>query len=304
VGISSSPVKYDFLSPRMRALAPYLILALAIFAVYFNIYDNAFVFDDDTLIATNDYLRGWGHIGDILTGATTDGAHLSHGNYRPLQILLYLLLFNLGGGSVFLFHLLNTSLHAANTCLVYRLGTKLNFMPWPTFLAALTWGVHPIHTEAITYMSGTADLLFAFFCLLALVILLPSFTSRNIFNVIPLFLLGLLSKETAVMFPLLVMACLYLTHPQRFRVRTYMRTWPLWVITIVYFIWRLNDSSFSGPQSFAHDYTSPPLADKLYIENLAYRIYTFMATLPAYLSLIVNPVDLHFERVFPVYADL
>ncbi|CAB3802506.1 hypothetical protein LMG28614_05625 [Paraburkholderia ultramafica] len=292
----------DFIPAFMRPIAPYWALMLVVLAAYGNIFGNVFVYDDKVLIILNEYLRGWDHIGDILTGSTQSGAHMGGGFYRPMQMLLYLFAFHLGAGATFFFHLLNLSLHMANTCFVYRLGTKLRFKPWGVFLAALVWGLHPLHTEAVTYMSATADPLFTFFCLWAIIILLPDFTPRKILQIMPLFLLALLSKEAAVMFPLLVMACLFLTNPQRLNVRTYFCTWPLWSITLIYATWRLHADNFFGTQSAEYFAAlSANAALREYAYHPAYRIYTFLATLPDYLDLLVWPQNLHMERGFPFY---
>ena len=248
---------------------------VAVFAAYINIFDNAFLYDDNQLIQVNEYLHSRGHIGDILTRSTLSGAHWQGGGYRPLQMLLYLLIFHLGGGATFLFHLL-MPLHLVNTCLVYRLGTKLGFKPWGVFLGTLVWGLHPLHTEAVTYMSGTADPLFSFFCLWAIIILLPDISSRKILKIIPLFLLGLLSKETTVIFPIIVMGCLFLVHPKQLNIRTYFRIWPLWIIALIYAVWRLNADGFYGSLTIAHALALPDFATaKIYADHPLYRIYTF-----------------------------
>ena len=291
----------DFLSPEMQAFAPYLILVLIVFSAYGNIFENGFLFDDSLLIEINDYLRGWSHIGDILTGSTTSGAHIEGGFYRPLQILLYLFAFNFGEGTTTWFHAINLALHLANTCFVYRIGTKLGFNANGVFLAALIWGVHPVHTEAVTYMSGTADPLSAFFCLWAIAVLLPDFTPRKIVIIIPLFLLGLVSKEATSMFPLLVMVCLFYTSKNRFSPRTYFRTWPLWIISLVFVYWRMTAEGFDGPQTYDRFYMMPQFSDlKAYANEPLYRVYTFLATLPNYLQLLIWPTDLHMERSFPI----
>jgi protein O-mannosyl-transferase len=295
----------SFLSPRAGAVAPYLILSLIVLAVYANVFNNAFLFDDDLLIKINDYLRGWGHIGDILTGSTTSGAHIVGGFFRPLQILLYLFAFHLGDGGTYWFHALNLGLHIANTCFVYKIGVKLGFNPKAVFWGALLWGVHPIHTEAVTYISGTADPLSVFFCLWAIVILLPDFTPRKILAVIPLFLLGLVSKETMAMFPLLVMACLFYASPDRLKARTYFRTWPLWIIALAFAYWRTQMQGLDGPQTYGRFYAMPQFADlKAYADEPIFRVYTFLATLPEYLRLLIWPSDLHMERSFPIQPTL
>ncbi|MDE2029240.1 MAG: tetratricopeptide repeat protein, partial [Alphaproteobacteria bacterium] len=305
--------KHDLLPAPARRIAPYFLLALAVFAFYGNVYDNSFLFDDDLLITINQNLLSWSHIGGILTGSTTSGAHIAGGFYRPLQMLLYLVVYQFWGKSTFAFHLLNLVLHAANACLVYRLGTKLDFKRGGVFLAALVWALHPLHTEAVTYMSATADPLFSFFCLSAVLVLLPdpmsghgtSISSRKIFAVIPLFLLALVSKETAVMLPLLVMACLFYISPRRLDPRTYVRTWPLWVVTIVYSYWRAHAAWLDGPHTYERIYALPQFATmNLYAHHFIYRLYTFFATLPAYAALLAWPTGLHMERSFAVYTSL
>jgi tetratricopeptide (TPR) repeat protein len=43
-------------------------------------------------------------------------------------------------------------------------------------------------------------------------------------------------------------------------------------------------------------------AHNIYTDHVLVRIYTFLATLPSYFSLLIAPHDLHMERDFPVYA--
>lgn len=302
---SAIPSENDFMPAPARAIAPYFILGLIIFAAYINVFGNGFLFDDELLIQENTYLLSWGHIGDIILGSTTSGTHVDGGFYRPLQMLLYLPIFQLGGGDTFWFHFLNLALHIANSFFVYRLGVKLGFNPWGVFGAALIWGLHPLHTEAVTYMSATADPLFVFFILWTMVLLLPDITPRKIMRVIPLFLLALLSKETAVIFPLLVMTCLFLKNPERLNLRAYLCTWPLWGISILYTLWRLHAKGFNGPQD-ADAFNAMHNYDNWALYGVAplYRIETFLATLPAYLKLLVWPEGLHMERSFPMYTTI
>jgi tetratricopeptide (TPR) repeat protein len=300
----SQTKKIDFLPAQARALMPYFILALAILAAYCDIFTNDFIYDDLATIQYNSYLHGWSHIGDILTNSTMGGAHVAGGFYRPLQGLFYLFAAHLGNGDTFWFHALNLALHIANACLVYKLGIRLDFDARGVFLAALIWSVHPLHTEAVTYMSGTADPLCAFFCLSAIIVLLPDFTPRKILKTIPLFLLGIAAKETMVMFPLLVVACLFYVSPQRFNPRTYFRTWPLWIIALVYAYWRLHAENFDGPLTYARFYELPAAAQlKAYAYSPLFRFLTFLATLPQYLQLLVWPTHLHMERNFSVYEN-
>ena len=280
---------------------PYLLISLSVFAAYSNVFSNHFLFDDGPLITDNELLRSWKSFGQLLISSTTAGAHIAGGFFRPIQDFIYLFIYQLAGPSIFAFHLLNVSLHAINGCLVYKLGTKLNFNKWGAFVGAALWALHPLHTEAITYMSGTADPLYVSFCLLGLILLLPDFTRQKILLSVPVFILALLSKETAVIFPMLAMSCIYLISKKRLAPQSYLCTWPLWVVAAFYLMWRLSAADLNGPQNYSHVFAERggPLTD--YAGHISLRFYTSLATLPAYFSLILWPTHLHMERIFSIF---
>ena len=298
-----APPELGPVSPLQRFM-PYAFLAAAVFAVYSNIFNNAFVFDDDLLIRINDYLRSWANFGKLLTASTTEGAHIAGGFYRPIQNILYLIVFQLGGGGVFGFHFLNVALHAANACLGYRLALRLKFNPNAALLGILVWALHPLHTEAITYMSGTADPLFVFFGLVSLNVLFPEATAKRVFLSLPFLILALLSKENAVVFPGLAVLCLYLRDGKLMPIKKYLVTWPLWVVAISYLGWRVTSTGFDGPERYAVLLKMPAYATlNYYATHITVRMLTFLATLPAYAKLLVWPSDLYMERTFPVFDD-
>lgn len=283
---------------------PYALLAFAILVAYGNVYDNAFLFDDDLIIKINTYLRDWSHLGDILTSSTTAGAHINGGFYRPIQILIYWLIYQIGGYSTFWFHVPNITLHIINACLAYRLAEKFEFPRMPVLCGLLLWAVHPLHVEAISYISGTADPLYLAFWLTALVYMAPDFSQKKIFQTFPLFLLAMLSKESASIFPALLCVCIFVTSPNKWDWKTYIRTWPHWLLAIAYMTWRIQAAQFDGPASYAHMIDDPSFtAYKLYSQNWLLRLLTFFATLPAYAELLVWPHDLHMERAFRTYTD-
>jgi hypothetical protein len=285
--------------------APYAFLAAAVFAVYSNVYDNVFLFDDDLLIRLNTLLHSWTTFGQLFTSSTTAGAHIAGGFYRPVQNILYFFVYQIWGEQPFGFHLLNVAVHALNACLGYRLALRLGFDPRAALFGMLIWALHPIHTEAVTYMSGTADPLFVLFCLMGLNVLFPAPTFRRVWLSVPLFILALLSKETAVVFPALVVVCVYLTSKERLKFKTYVMTWPLWLIAILFLAWRVNAAGFDGPERYAQLLQMPAFAMfKRYSESPSIRVMTFLATLPAYGWILLWPVGLHMERTFPLFDDV
>jgi len=276
--------------------APYVFLIAGVFAAYGNVYKNAFLLDDEFLIIKNTYLRFWGDLPKLLTLNSTAGAGGFDAFYRPLQGLLYFIVYQLSRLSTFGFHFLNVALHAGNAVLVFVLGQRLGFNRRGAFAAALLWAIHPVHTEAVTYMSATADPLYALFCLGGLCVLLPDFSLPRMVWGCLLFALALLAKETAIVFPLLAMLCLFAVSKQRWQARFYLKTWPLWAVAGVYLLLRFTVLQMDNLR-FYHN-PNP------YSEDLVARVLTFIATLPTYFRLLVWPNDLHMSRNFPVFISL
>jgi tetratricopeptide (TPR) repeat protein len=188
-------------------------------------------------------------------------------------------------------------LHVLNACLLYALGIRLRFQRIFALLAALLWALHPVQTEAITYMSGTADPLCGMFLIAGILVLAQDFSRRRVAGACVLFMLALLSKETAVIFPLLVMGLIFYRREKRWSPRTYLKTWPFWLITALYFLTRDTLLNFNG---FLNFYNNGFAVGTTVLD----RFYTFLATLPAYLRLLVWPTGLRLTHNFPIYRSL
>jgi len=196
------PVKTDqrltsFLSTESHLIA-IVSLVILVFLCYANSLGNEFVFDDIYLVAQNKQIRSL-------------NLPLLLGTYRPLRDITYALDFALWGEGPFGFHLTNMMLHAANTVLVFVLVRKLANDLLSAVLAALIFTVHPIQTDAVSYISGRRDLLFSFFYLLAFYSYLNYFRSRwsvrmvvHLLLFIVFWVLSLMSKEMAVSLPILI----------------------------------------------------------------------------------------------------
>jgi len=278
---------------------PYLALAAAVLAIYSNVFFNQFLFDDQSMLVQNKFLHGWENLPSLLSNSNFSGADRAGGFHRPLQMLLYFLIYQLFGLSLPAFHALNVGLHAVNAGLVYRLGRCFNLQRGLAFAAGLLWAVHPLHTEAVSYMSGTADPLFTMLCLLGLIVLLPDFTPRRMWFASALFIAALLSKESAIIFPALASISLFLTSKKRLQLATYYKTWPLWLLAFLY-----GTALFAFIQTgdFSMQDTQVAGYSDAYGHNVTNRILTFFATLPFYFSLIIWPSNLHMERSFDVFT--
>jgi len=292
--------RFQNLSAARRDLVACLLLALAVLAVYCNVYHYDFLLDDQSLIITNVFLRDWHHLQDIFTHLNYFGSGAEKGFYRPVVQILQLITYQMFGLSTPPFHALNIILHVLNAALVYLLGRRLGFNAGAVFAAALLWSLHPIFTQQVTYISSIGELMWTMFSLLALIVLLPTFTTRKILLAIPIFILALGSKETAVVFPALAVVCLFIVSKSKDRLKpsTYLKTAPFWLLSVLYTVTYFGVNNYRPFNAGAS-----PVLDS-YMHHILPRILTSLATLPAYFSFIFYPVGLHMERIFPVFFDV
>lgn len=266
----------------------------AVLAVYSNVYGNTFLFDDEFLIQKNKFLTSLEFLPNIFSTSSTAGFGGTDSFFRPLQIFLYLLVVQLFGLSTAAFHGLNIFLHIINAGLVFMLAQRFGVPRVPAFFAALIWAVHPLHTEAVTYMSATADPLYTGFVLIG--VLLWGRAGKA--NIVPMacFILGLLSKETAIVFPALVCVLLFFENAERCRLKTYFQTWPCWAVAFGYLIARATFLDFDDSYAFYQE-------ENPYTQHIHLRVFTFLSTLVDYARLLFVPTDLHMDRIMKVPAS-
>jgi len=169
------------------------VLATVVFACFINSLGNGFVFDDKPLIIENAMLRSLANLPRLLTAS-----------YRPLRDITHAFDFALWGENATGFHVTNIVIHLANTLLVFALIRRIARSLPVAFIAALVFAVHPVQTDAVTYISGRRDILFAFFYLLSFYCYL-NYRERGRWRDFGLFLgcwaLSLMSKEMAASLP-------------------------------------------------------------------------------------------------------
>lgn len=93
--------------------------------------------------------------------------------YRPLTVWLFSLQWRAGGGSPFLFHLINVLLLGLVTALIYRFA-RAYLATAPAFLVSLLFAVHPVHVETVANVVGQAELWAALGVLAALILFLDA----------------------------------------------------------------------------------------------------------------------------------
>ena len=134
-----------------------LILMVVGFLVYsFNLQNKLF-WDDDDWIKGNVFVHDFAHTKEIFTQNILAGYGLNSNYYRPLLLLSFAVNYAIGSIKPLGYHLVNNGLHVANGILIFLILLGVFKRRLPAFLAALLFLIHPLQTEAVTYISGRGD---------------------------------------------------------------------------------------------------------------------------------------------------
>jgi len=202
----------------LRFTADRAVLAGALLAALAYIQDVRydFILDDVPLILLNETLPSWRNwktafvtqiFADKSPGVPIAIAAV---HYRPVYKLWQMLNEQLFGSVLPWWHLTSLLLHVGAIFLVYQLGIKLLEQRWTAALAALLFAFHPIHVESVAYVTASTDLLVTIFTLISLL----CYFQFRAESASPLYFIAsviaaamaMMSKETAVMFPFLLVA--------------------------------------------------------------------------------------------------
>jgi len=140
------------------------------------------------------------------------------------------------------YHLTNLLIHIFNVLLLFYILWILKYSESVRFITALIFAVHPVLAQNIAYVSARADMLSAFFLLLAFCAYLKK---QDIsFNQVLLFIFACLSKETAIVYPLFLLFFLYSNN------KSIKKSLPFWIAAFFYFLLRQSIVGEFSQQSY------------------------------------------------------
>ena len=200
----------EVLRTRVGMAVVLAVVALVSAALYLPAARYSFVWDDDSLIAGNSLLAH-SRPADIFSrgfwaGSPEPATESGAAYYRPMVTLSFWLDENLSHNNPHWFHVVNVLLYAlAAAAVTLVLWELLHSGVW-ALLGGLLFATHSSHVESVAFVSGRTDILLTLFTGIAAFALLRSFRKHNRWwwlVVLPAFALAVLSKETAILFPLL-----------------------------------------------------------------------------------------------------
>ena len=249
----------------------YLIVAALAGLVYIQTLSFGLSWCDDFEIILKNY--------DRIENIDRLGNEFMHGYmttnyYRPIINLSFLMDAQLGGQEPFHYHLTNLIIHILSSCVFLLLLRKLGIRALPALGISLIFAAHPILANAVAWIVGRNDMLMALFAMASFIFYLKYRESNNVLNLILhifLFLLSVLSKETAVVFPFVILSYNRLIAKDKFLGTNNIKLYAGWALTgSIWFVLRssaeLGEPVYSSPlYFFSNLQTIPELISKIFI---------------------------------------
>lgn len=285
---------------------------LLIFALPFIIYLASFgydfsVGDDQNILLNNVYLRDWKFFPKFFTENFTAGSGSGSNFWRPFLLTGYSVIVHTVGLKPWPFHLFEIILHSFSGLLIFAIFLRL--MKKKVNLAilalmALFWQALPIHAEELAGAAGTASPSYLFWMLFGIFAFLNFEQKKKIIwyaLALAGFVLALFSKESAIIFPGLLLGAHILGVKTgafaKVKLKGYLlRHLAFWLIALLYVISRLTFLNFNNSLNFYNE-------ANIFTQNLNYRVFTLSTVLVHGLRIIFLPWGLHPEKSWPVFAD-
>jgi len=163
-----------------------------------------FRIDDPQYVVNNAWIQSatWAHITQILSNSY-------YLNYSPLHLFSYMLDHAIAGLSPYAFHFSSNLWAGIVAALVYLVALALTRHRLTSIAAAVLFVVHPVHVEAVAWISSRKDLVAAAFLLSSFLTYLK-YRQRSAIawylTSVFLFLLALLGKLSVVAFPAVLLS--------------------------------------------------------------------------------------------------
>ena len=268
--------------------------------VYFRVFFNGFVWDDQDQIINNPLIQHLENIPYFFTASTfaTGGSQLALAGsfYRPFMETAFSFIYALWGLNPFGFHSFDVIVHIINTILIFFFvkqilkWQKYQFSKTAAFVISVLFLVHPANVESVAYISATSEVMYVFFLLIALLVAV-SFCLKKESSFMKLSLIffailaSLFSKESGVISIALILALAVVYFRNKLIPLAITSTLSLGVYSFFrFFVATLSANQQLSPVPMVH-------------ASFWQRLLTIPYELFSYLRLIFFPMSLHISQV-------
>ncbi len=204
--------------------------------------------------------------------------------YTPFVYISYAIDYKIGGLDPHIYHATNLLLHLLNITLLFFVVRLLTQRVEIAAIVAILFAVHPLNTGAVAPVSTRSVLLYSFFFLGAFLFyigyLKNKFQLRYLALTLVLFLMALLSKSAAVVFPLVLLLTDYY-YKRKFDTRAIAEKIPFFVLALIFgiltFVYREDAGQMGGQYVFSG-------FDRIFLVGYSIIFYVFKVLVPIKLS--------------------
>jgi len=190
----SSPF-FDFKGWLKNNFPALLILAFMVIAVYSNSLGNEFLSDDIAGILQDKNMGNFGY-------------YLQHHTINFFRYFFYCLIYHLFGLKPPFFRLINILFHLSSTLIVYAIILKILRKEFLAFATASLFAIHPLLTEAVTWISGGIHAQYSFFSFLSFLLYLfakaKNWSKKYYFFSLASFFISVFTTEKSVILCLIL----------------------------------------------------------------------------------------------------
>lgn len=192
---------------------PKVIIFIFLLLTYLQVVGFDFVYLDDDLIILDNHQKISSLQNIPAAFSSQYGFNQGSPYYRPLVTLSFIFDAQLSKKSPTIYHITNLLFHFVAAIILFKIFLLLNFPRITSLFTTLIFTVHPLLTNAVVWIVGRNDLIVGIFCLASFLFFIQYINGRQskylVFHFIT-FLLGMFSKETAIILPLICLTYLYL----------------------------------------------------------------------------------------------
>ncbi|HUV60416.1 MAG TPA: tetratricopeptide repeat protein [Desulfatiglandales bacterium] len=229
-------------------ILPLLVLCVLITASYLPTFSGEFILDDRPLVKDNLFIREFSRPAhylsheDGVSDQSLSGYHT--GYYRPLVNLFYAIDYKIWGMRPSGFRATNLILHLLTCIMLYQFLRKMLGKSFIPFSVTLLFGLHPVNTASVAWISSRNNILVTLFSLISFYYYLKNSEEKKIwaqFLSYLSFVAALFCKEFAVMLlPIFFLYNRLMVHNKKICKDEIFGYLPFIFILFFYFIIRVN----------------------------------------------------------------
>ncbi|HEX6846947.1 MAG TPA: tetratricopeptide repeat protein [Chitinophagaceae bacterium] len=292
-GRKKNKTRLSFANLKIPILGLGIIVILTILA-YLPAFRAGFAYDDVLYIQKNPLIRSI-DIEKIFSENVM-------GNYHPITMLIFSIEFQLFGLDPTGYHIVNLLLHLVNILLVFYFILLLSDKLWVALVAALLFGIHPLHVESVVWISELKDLLYTSFFLGALIVYLKYLNDgerKYYFIALLLFVFSLLSKAMAASLPVVLLLIDYF-QKRKMTTKVMLEKIPFFALSITFGIVAVFAQQLSAA---VQDISTYPFSQRVVFASYGFITYLLKLVVPFNQSAFY-PYPIKGGEVLPVHFYL